>query len=218
LVRCEPPRNTGPPSYPVWRIPCVTLSPPMPAQLRRHHSNFVELSASPPSPPSSICKLIRSSRRPPWSLAAESRRSFARGMARAGSGRAQTADLAGSAAELRRDTLKLGLGELRGDRLDRARQYRKRVSRALGGLSDPGPKAARKREVDRRASMSGTTAGASLGSAGLAPPLPKSPATPKLSQGLRTIRRSALSLAMDAAAPRNLPENRAARSSSPATR
>jgi hypothetical protein len=152
----------------------------MPAQLRRHRSNFVELSASPPSPPSSICKLIRSSRRPPWSLAAESRRSFARGMARAGSGRAQTADLAGSAAELRRDALKLGPGELRGDRLDRARQYRRRVSRALGGLSDSGSKAARKREVDRRAS--GTTAGASLGSAGLAPPLPKSPATPKLSQ------------------------------------
>ena len=154
----------------------------MPAQLRRHRSNFVELSAWPPSPPSSICKLIRSSRRPPWSLAAESRRSFARGMARAGSGRAQTADLAGSAAELRRDTLKLGRGELPGDRLDRARQYRRRVSRAQRGLSYPGSKAARKREADRRASMSGTTAGASLGSSGLAPPLPKSPATPKLFQ------------------------------------
>jgi transposase InsO family protein len=56
-------------------------------------------------------------------------------MARAGSGRAQTADLAGSAAEQRRDTLKLGRAELRDDRLDQARQYR-RVSRALGGLSD----------------------------------------------------------------------------------
>jgi hypothetical protein len=150
LVRCEPPRNTGAPSYPVWSISCVTLSPPMPAQLRRHRSNFVELSASLPSPPSSICKLIRSSRRPPGAPAAESRRSSARGMARAGSSRAQTADLAGSAAELRRDTLKLGRGELRGDRLDRARQYRRRVSRALGGLSDPGSKAALKREADRR--------------------------------------------------------------------
>jgi hypothetical protein len=107
----------------------------MPAQLERHRSNFVVLSASPPLPPSSICKLIRSSRKPPGSLAAESQRSAAGGMARAGSGRTQSADLAGSAAELRLDTLKLGRRELRDDRLDWPRQYRTRPLSAVSRTS-----------------------------------------------------------------------------------
>ena len=93
-------------------------------------------------------------------------------MARAGSGRAQYADLARSAAELRLDALNqvaescativwIGCVNIEDNRL-------LQLASTQGPLPTPGSKPPRKREVSRRASRSGTTAG----SIGSAPPLP----------------------------------------------